>query len=161
VGKTSLISRFLTKGFDPNIGQSMGVDIRAKTMEFENLKVNLQIWDFIGQIEFRNVLLNYARGAGGGIFVYDITKSSSMKNIDKWLNLFKEKLPEWKKVPIVVLGNKSDLSSEREVSSEDAIKISKYHTIHEFLECSAKSGYNVEKAFTELAYEIMRRYNFT
>jgi small GTP-binding protein len=161
VGKTSLISRFLTKGFDPNIGQSMGVDIRAKTMDIKNLKVNLQIWDFVGQIEFRNVLLNYARGAGGGIFVYDITNSSSMENINQWLWLFKEKLAEWKKIPIIVAGNKSDLSAEREVSSEDVFKISEDHVIHKFLECSAKSGFNVEKLFSNLCIEIMRRSNFT
>ena len=149
----------MTKGFDPNIGQSMGVDIRAKTINIQDFKINLQIWDFVGQIEFRNVLLNYARGAGGGIFVYDITNSSSMRNINDWLNLFKEKLPEWKNIPIIVVGNKSDLSPEREVRSEDAVELSEDHKIYEFLECSAKSGYNVEEVFTDLCLEIMRRYN--
>jgi len=158
VGKTSLISRFITKGFDPNIGQSMGVDIRAKTIDVKNLKINLQIWDFIGHSEFRNLLLNYARGASGGIFMYDITNSSSIRNIGNWLNFFKKKFPEWKEaVPIMAVGGKSDLSHKREVTLEDAISISKDQQIFEFLECSSKTGLNVEKVFTDLTLQILRK----
>jgi small GTP-binding protein len=135
----------------------MGVDIRAKTMDIHDLKINLQIWDFIGQNEFRNILLNYARGASGGIFMYDITNTSSMRNIDSWLNFFKKNLLKWKEaVPIMVVGGKSDLSHERDVTMEDAIKFSKDHHIFEFLECSAKTGFNVEKVFTDLTLQIMR-----
>ena len=138
----------------------MGVDIRAKTIDVKNIKINLQLWDFVGASEFRNLLLNYARGASGGIFMYDITNSSSMRSIHDWLNFFEEKLPEWKeKVSIMVVGGKSDLSHKREVMIEDAIKFSKDQIIFEFLECSSKTGFNVEKVFTDLTLQILRKSN--
>jgi len=158
VGKTSLINHFLTESFDINIGKSMGVDVSSKNIIINGLKINLQIWDFVGDIRFRNLLLNYARGSYGGIFMYDISNQSSIKSIDSWLNLFQEKLPRWKgQIPIIVVGGKSDLSEEKVVTIQDAVNFSKNQKIFDYMECSSKTGINVDKVFNELTIEIMKR----
>ena len=59
----------------------------------------------------------------------------------------------------MVVGGKSDLSLKREVMLEDAIKFSKDQIVFEFLECSSKTGLNVEKVFTDLTLQILRKSN--
>lgn len=135
----------------------MGVDIYTKSVIIKGITINLQIWDFVGEIKFRSLLSSYARGSFGGIFMYDITNLSSINNIDIWLDGFKEKLPEWRgKIPIIVVGGKSDLSDKRVVKIEDAVKISKNQIIYNYMECSSKTGENVEELFYDLTLEIMK-----
>ncbi len=139
----------------------MGVSINSKNLVIEGLKLNLQIWDFIGDELFRPLLPNYARGAFGGIFMYDITNKESLLNIDKWFSLFRDKLVEWRgQIPILIVGGKSDLTTERKLTLEHASNLSKPYNILDYFECSSKTGENIEKVFMTLIIEIMKRSKF-
>ena len=136
----------------------MGVDIHTKSIKIREININLQIWDFVGEIRFRNLIPTYARGSFGGIFMYDITNLSSIKNLDSWLNTLKEKLPEWRgHIPVLLVGGKSDLSANRIVTNEDVVKSSKNQIIYNYIECSSKTGDNVETVFYDLTLEILKR----
>ena len=73
----------------------------------------------------------------------------------KWVADMNQILEE--KVPIIILGNKSDIISEiGEVIDKDDVKQFVEKVGSEYLETSAKSGENVEKAFVELAKKLVR-----
>ena len=76
VGKSTMIQRLVTGHFTP-MKITIGTDLATYQMEFENLVVNLQIWDFAGEKRFRFFLPNYARGAHGCLLCYDITRYTS------------------------------------------------------------------------------------
>jgi GTPase SAR1 family protein len=59
----------------------------------------------------------------------------------------------------ILIGNKIDLKDQKVVSTEDGESFSKEINASDFIETSAKYGENVEKAFTNLVYQILRNLN--
>lgn len=66
----------------------------------------------------------------------------------------KEIKSEQETFPIIVIGNKADLEDKREVSSKKGINIVKSRVVDGFIECSSKTGENVEETFEALT-ELM------
>lgn len=158
VGKTSLVKRYLTGLFTGDSSMTLGVDFHMKKFEFQGKKISLQIWDFAGEDRFRFLLPGYVKGASGGIFMFDITRHSSLRNFEDWLNIFKEGTQDVLiKVPIMMVGGKLDLHDRRSVYSKDAIELAKSNELLDYIECSAKNGENVEIIFYKLALELTRR----
>ena len=148
--KTELTQRFLTNLFVSDSKMTIGVDFEVKSLIVDENKVKLQIWDFGGEERFRFLLPTYVRGAKGGIFVYDITNYSSLAHIDDWLTVIRKEIKPEDSFPIIVVGGNADLNESREVSAEDGIKIAKSRGVDSFIECSARTGENVEEAFDAL-----------
>ena len=97
----------------------------------------------------------HIKRAKGVLIVYDITKKNTFENVDKWLNDFKMKSDE--DAAIVIVGNKSDLINEREVSIEEAtLKAQVNHLA--FFETSAKENENVHSAFISLITQVVKNY---
>ena len=147
VGKTNILSRYISNEFDPNSNSTIGVELTTKTYNFDNNDVKVQIWDTAGQEKYRSITSSYYKGAQGCLLVYDITKKKSFDNIDKWYSELKSNSDE--KIYTMLLGNKSDLEENREVSIEEAEKKAKNFNIA-FMETSAYNGNNINKAFNEL-----------
>ena len=160
VGKTTLINRYLTGVFKDQLDITIGVDFYVKKLQLNALRVSLQIWDFAGEDRFRFILPTYLFGAVGAIFIYDITRFSSFRNFNRWMQVFEEGRKEnGTKIPLLMVGNKKDLDYKRVVSFDDARAIvDSYDGIQEYLECSAKSGENVPFLFERLANLIIERY---
>ena len=149
-GKTTLTQRFLTNLFVSDSKMTIGVDFEGKSLNVDDNKIKLQIWDFGGEERFRFLLPTYVRGARGGLFMYDITNYSSIAHIDDWLTVIRKEIKAEDEFPIIVVGGKADLTEYREVSAEDGIKIAKSRGVDGFIECSSKSGENVEESFEAL-----------
>jgi small GTP-binding protein len=149
-GKTTLTQRFLTNLFVSDSKMTIGVDFEVKSLIVNNRKVKLQIWDFGGEERFRFLLPTYVRGARGGLFMYDITNYSSIAHIDDWLTVIRKEIRDEDQFPIIVVGGKADLAEDREVPAEEGIKLAKSRGVDGFIECSSKSGENVEKTFEAL-----------
>ena len=133
------------------------MEIHVKYLEVEGYKIALQIWDFGGEVQFRYLLKNYARGSFGGIFMYDISRMNTTVYVGEWLESFKETIgEEAPDVPILLVGGKSDLTQERSVTKEEANNIKNQNQFYDNLECSAKTGENVEKIFEILIKEILK-----
>lgn len=94
----------------------------------------------------------YYRGSVGALLVYDITKPESFLGISRWLNELKinEAHPD---SIIMLIGNKSDLESNRKVTQEEAMDYAKENGLM-FMETSALESTNVEKAFETLILNI-------
>jgi small GTP-binding protein len=149
-GKTTLTQRFLTNLFVSDSKMTIGVDFEVKSLSVNKQKVKLQIWDFGGEERFRFLLPTYVRGARGGIFMYDITNYSSIAHIDDWLTVIKKEIRKEDIFPIIVIGGKADLAENREVPASEGIKIAKSRGVDGFIECSSKTGENVEESFEAL-----------
>merc|ERR1711994_312969 len=144
-------------GADDNFTDSymgtIGVDFRFRTINIENKTVKLQIWDTAGQERFRTITSAYYRGADGIIMVYDVTIEESFEHVEKWLSEVDEYVsPNTSKL---LLGNKIDLVDSIKVSEEDAKKLAERLGVP-FIQTSAKTAANVEKAFLEMAEDLVK-----
>lgn len=151
VGKSCLMHQFTEKKFFPDCPHTIGVEFGTRIIEINEQKVKLQIWDTAGQERFRSVTRSYYRGAAGTLLVYDITRRSTFQRIQNWLTDAR-RLTSANTV-MMMIGNKSDLEEQRDVSYEDAKQLADDNNLM-FLECSAKSGENVEEVFLETARKI-------
>ena len=145
-GKSCILKRFVEDDFtnihDITIGIEFGVNnIVAKNGQ----KIKIQIWDTAGQEMFRSITRSYYRGATVAVVVFDITCYETFKDINKWFEEISYMMSNDKSV-VILVGNKSDLSNKRKVTTEEAKKLAAEHGCF-YIETSAKSGYNVENIF--------------
>lgn len=158
VGKTTLVNRYLTGIFKGNSTITIGVDFHVKKLKVDRRKVALQIWDFAGEDRFRFLLPSYVVGASGGIFMYDITRYSSLKNFKDWIDIFKRGfIGDKRQLPVIMVGGKLDLQYKRTVSTKEAYDLARNYNLYGYIECSSKDGRNVEEIFTEIAKIMMHR----
>ena len=156
VGKTRLTNRFLTRVFNEDLKMTIGADFSVKELKVEGKTIVLRIWDFAGEDRFRVLLPSFAKGADGGIFMFDITRFTSMKNIDDWLSFFQQGASKKQiNIPIIMVGGKLDLDEKRSVTADDAIEVSKSHNLHGYIECSSKNGDNVDEVFEFITRKMM------
>lgn len=154
-GKTTLTKRLMTNLFISDTQMTIGVEFVIKTIYIDGKEIKLQIWDFGGEERFRFLLPKYIRGASGGILMYDITDYPSLFHVEDWLSVIHE---TGEVFPIILVGGKSDLEAYRQISSEDGLKTAKSNGLNEFIECSSKTGVNIEKIFEILARLMFKKF---
>lgn len=162
VGKTTLVNRYLSGLFKSNYKITIGADFFMKKLYLDENKITLQIWDFAGEERFRFLLPRYVEGSNGAIFMYDMTRYSSILNIYEWLGSFKESFDrEMIDIPLIMVGGKLDLDFNRKVSKEDAQELAKKNNIYDCIECSSKTGENVEEIFIKITQMMIKRLDLT
>ena len=118
----------------------------------------MQIWDFGGEHQFKNLMPNYAIGAAGGIFMCDISRFSSLTNFNEWLKVLNQ-TPDRSDnpFPILLVAGKKDLELEgkRVIEKEFAFDYGKKHNVFDFIECSSKTGENIDKVFDIIARKML------
>jgi len=155
VGKTSLIRRFCTGKFNIRTQSTIGVDFETKKVVIEDSIILLNIWDFAGEEKFRTLFPSYVSGASGALILYDITNRKSLEDLENWLEIINNSPnpPNTK----LLIGSKLDLEEIRQLSKKD---ISDFFIRYDFqgkvIECSSKTGYNVESIFVKLGKEILK-----
>ena len=154
VGKSCLLLRFADDTYTESYISTIGVDFKIRTIQLEGKTIKLQIWDTAGQERFRTITSSYYRGAHGIIVVYDTTDSETFEHVKTWLHEIDRYASE--NVNKLLVGNKSDLTSKRQVETESAKEFAESVNIP-FLETSAKNATNVEDAFMTMAGEIKKR----
>ena len=115
-------------------------------MELQNNNVRLLLWDIGGQEQFSKLRTIYFKGSNAALGVYDVTSPQSLLKLPGWVSSIKKTVK--KTIPMLVLGNKIDL--ERTVERSEAEDLSKRLNCV-YLETSAKTGENVDKAFELIA----------
>uniref|UniRef100_A0A5F9CKF3 RAB2A, member RAS oncogene family n=1 Tax=Oryctolagus cuniculus TaxID=9986 RepID=A0A5F9CKF3_RABIT len=95
-----------------------------------------------GQESFRSITRSYYRGAAGALLVYDITRRDTFNHLTTWLEDARQHSNS--NMVIMLIGNKSDLESRREVKKEEGEAFAREHGLI-FMETSAKTSSNVEE----------------
>ena len=151
VGKSSLLLKFTDRVFTDHYISTIGVDFKIQTLQLDDKIIKLQLWDTAGQERFRTITTSYYRGAHGIIIVFDITDKESFANIKTWITEIDRFASD--NVCKILIGNKSDLEKQREVSIEDAKELANKYKI-DYIEASAKDSTNVQQLFVELTRQI-------
>lgn len=154
VGKSCFMLRFTDNRFKADHDITIGVEFGTKTIRLNKTQIKIQIWDTAGQESFRSIARSYYRGAVGVLLMYDITNKDSFINVYRWLNEIREQSSH--EICIMLVGNKTDRSGERKVSTEEAKEFALNNDML-FVEASALNGTNVENAFVMSSSEILKK----
>lgn len=157
VGKSSLVRRFVVDQFDDRYFATLGAKVLKKDVpvriEGRDVRVALTIWDIMGEPSFRELLKDaFFHGSQGVVGVADLTRPPTARALPAWIDAARSVSGP---VPLVLLGNKGDL-----VPAAGAEEI--LHTLAgsagaPAMRTSAKTGMNVEAAFTRLAGLLAKR----
>ena len=153
VGKTSTILRYTDDAFRRTYIMTMGINVSTKSVILENKKVTFAIWDIAGQTKFQMTRRHFYEGAQAQLLVFDLTRPQTMEDIKKWYEDIKDQIKE--DLPCIILANKADLLDERQIRAKEIEALSTELGIP-YLETSAKSGKNINKAFEQLALELVK-----
>ncbi|GAA5840089.1 hypothetical protein JCM9279_002272 [Rhodotorula babjevae] len=157
VGKSSLTVQFVDQHFVdsyyPTIENTFTKPVKYKGQDFQ-----LDIVDTAGQDEFSILSSRHAVGLHGWILVYSVSSRSSFE----MCSIIREKILNYTgrdSVPMVLVGNKSDLAVQRQVTREEGQALAQSWGKTVFLESSARTNENVSRVFDAVVAEIEKDLN--
>jgi small GTP-binding protein len=154
VGKTNIMSKYLKNEFHEDSKATVGVEFGSKQFTVDGHQIKAQIWDTAGQERYKAITSAYYKGAKGAFVVYDITRKQSFDSVDRWINDIKAAAD--KNLTIIIIGNKCDLEDQRQVNKEQGEEKAKSNEVA-FMETSAFSGENLDKAFEKMVNEVFKK----
>ena len=154
VGKTNLIKRFINDTFNKDSKATVGVEFLSKTYLINQEVFKIEIWDTAGQERYKAITTTYYKGAKGALIVYDITRKETFDSVDRWISELNNSGD--KNMTMLLIGNKCDLDSQRQVTKEQGEEKAKAFKVA-FLETSASSGENLDVAFEMIMKEVYNK----
>src|SRR5256712_927954 len=161
VGKTSLIRRFVQDEFDDRYITTLGAKVSKREMTFETrdrtkIHMDMTVWDIMGEKGFRDLLKEaFFHGAKGVVAACDLTRYSTLKELDDWVQSVFNVVGE---IPVVYAVNKIDLKDEVMIlygDKEIAQAVRAFEAPYFY--ASAKTGENVEVLFRRLGAMVLQR----
>jgi len=151
VGKSSLAIQFVqgqfVDSYDPTIENTFNKTIKIRNQDFE-----IAVVDTAGQDEYSIFPTQYSVDIDGYVLVYSIDSTKSFEVVgviyDKIMDMIGNP-----NVPIVLVGNKSDLQNEREVTRDEGEKYAREINAV-FLETCAKDNLCVNDLFQKILVQI-------
>jgi small GTP-binding protein len=149
VGKTSLVSRFVSSIFSDKYLTTVGVKIDKKMVSVGAGEMTLMLWDIYGEDQFQTVRDSYLRGPSGYLLVADGTRHATL---DTATALQQKAEGVVGRVPFLLLLNKADLDAEWQINERALWKLAERGW--PVVKTSAKTGAGVDDAFAKLAREM-------
>jgi small GTP-binding protein len=150
VGKTSLVKRYIQSIFSEKYQTTIGVKIDKKTVTLGGQTIDMILWDLPGEDDFQALKQSYLQGASGYLLVVDGTRKSTLDTG----HVISEKVRHLVgDIPYILVINKSDLVQEWDIPETTEKELAEKNII--VFKTSAKTGENVEKAFTCLAEKMI------
>ena len=151
VGKSSIIMRFADNIYDDFFLPTIGLDFSVKKFKIEDKLYKLHMWDLAGQERFKSIVKTYYRNGQGIILAFDITNMESFKSLQRWVSDIDKFSPA--NSVLILVGTKSDLEENRQVSYEKSDDFAKTLKI-DYIEISSKKNINIEDMFELLIKKI-------
>ena len=155
IGKTCLIERYINNTFQENYIATIGMDIRMKRLDINNIDVTLTISDTAGQERFRSLAKMVYKGADGVLVGFDLTKPNTLQQVSYWIDQIESNKTKDYPLSLVLFGNKCDKKEEIQVKAEDIEKVKQKYNL-QYFETSAKDGTNVQNIFGYLAKTVLK-----
>ncbi|XP_051912520.1 uncharacterized protein LOC127594795 [Hippocampus zosterae] len=135
VGKSCLVLQFIEGKMRLAHDVTIGVEFGAKMVKVDGKDIKLQIWDTAGQENFRSITRSYYRSAIGALLVFDITRRETFNHLKNWLEEVNQNGNPY--MTILLVGNKTDLESQRKVGTAEAQEFAEANNL-QYIEVSAK-----------------------
>jgi small GTP-binding protein len=152
VGKTSLVSQFVSSIFSDKYHTTIGVKIDKKRVALLRGEMELMLWDIYGEDDYQKVRMSYLLGASAYLLVADGTRPET---IDVAMTLQQAAEREIGRVPFVLAINKVDLADQWRIERGHLEMVAAKGW--KVLRTSAKTGEGVEEAFMILARAMASR----
>ena len=154
VGKTSIISRYVSNTFSEVLMSTTGASFATKKVELDDEhKIKFQIWDTAGQERFRSLAKIFYQNAAVAVLVYDITRRDSFEKLKEfWIKELKENAPS--DIILAIAANKSDLYENEVVSLKEGKDLSQEINAI-FKSTSAMLSHGVEDLFKLIAEKFI------
>ena len=156
VGKSCLTTQAVRNNFMEFYQATVGFEFLTFNLRMNSNVVKLQIWDTCGQEVYKSLISNFYRNCTLALIVYAINNRTSFEHAENWLNDLKNQSNP--NVRVFLVGNKSDLEQERQVSKEEAEKFKEEKNLDVFMETSAKTGENARNVLLEAAKILYKDY---
>ena len=150
VGKTSLVSRFVTSLFSDKYLTTIGVKVDRKPVVADGADVTLMLWDIYGEDEFQTVKESYLRGASGYLLVADGTRQLTLDTARELQTTAERVMGQ---VPFLLVLNKADLADGWRMDDRALWRLAE--SGWSVVKTSAKTGEGVEEAFLKLARKMV------
>ncbi|KAG2484126.1 hypothetical protein HYH03_017076 [Edaphochlamys debaryana] len=153
VGKSSILRCYKSDAFRFDEPSTIGVDLTTTYLTAGGKRYKVMIWDTAGQERFRAVATAYYRRKQAALFVYDVTDRKTFEDLERlWMPDYAQHGPEG--TVKMLVGNKADLSTSRQVSCEEGHNFARRHGCL-FVETSARANTAVGQAFEELLAKVL------
>ena len=155
VGKTTFLNTLIKDKYSEATPLTIGIDLYIKDIKAENRDLALQIWDLGGQERFKSLherCSAYIQGIRGGIFMFDLTRITSLENIGFWIEIIRR---QGDNIPILLVGSKYDLYDTNSIDKELALSLKQEYNLLDYLEISSKTKYNIDHVFEILVKAII------
>ena len=158
VGKTSLIRRYVTSQFDEKYLRTVGTMVSKKIVNVGPIDgslytLHLLVWDIMGRRDFMSLYKEaYFARARGILAVCDMTRPETLETLNDWMDGINSSVGQ---APTIVLANKKDMTDHVRLEESDILALCELHAAP-FLQTSARTGENVETAFSKIAEMALR-----
>ncbi|KAG8523822.1 Ras-related protein Ral-B [Galemys pyrenaicus] len=143
VGKSALTLQFMYDEFVEDYEPTKADSYRKKVV-LDGEEVQIDILDTAGQEDYAAIRDNYFRSGEGFLLVFSITEHESFTATAEFREQILRVKAEEDKIPLLVVGNKSDLEERRQVNIEEARSKAEEWGV-QYVETSAKTRANVDK----------------
>jgi small GTP-binding protein len=151
VGKTSIFRALVNQPIPSPLSATTRADFAPLTVSYENREIELQLWDTAGAEEYRAVAPFYLRAASVALIVFAVTDKHSFQCTDEWKLLLERSASSL--VPIILVGNKSDLETNREVDPDAGMTKAREFDA-EYLETSVVSRVGLNDLLKTIASHV-------
>ncbi|XP_076308727.1 GTP-binding protein Di-Ras2-like [Tachypleus tridentatus] len=150
VGKSSVLKRFLFNTYCEKHSPTVE-DMHYREFDLGTLTLKVDFLDTAGDMQFPAMRRLSIANAQAFLLVYSIDSKASFETLKKCFEEIREQRTDFQEVPIVVVGNKMDVSSDRrELLKEDVAEwvfceLPRLRV--KVVECSAKESMNIKELF--------------
>ena len=153
VGKTSILSRYISKSFNENIQATIVGSFAEAKVQIDDKDVILQIWDTAGQELYRSLSDNFIKGSVAVILVFSII---DLKSYEELFNFWTDKVEGLtENVLLYLVANKIDLEEESQIDIKNLDKLFQEEHNGKFFEISAKTNFGISELFTQIAVDYL------